>query len=230
MFQQALTEVYNVDPSFATTLASQGIQGVPHVEAGPNALNLDDLNKHDAIEHDASLTRLDAIQGDNHNVQPKLVDALLADATGEFLTVQSLAKSRGRREAESKAAGSPALSAKASTLAYGEAALLLQVLGHLGTAKKDGSEFLVPKAAAKRWLLEEQLPLDWKKPPYVISLASTTGLSAKVLAAKALEGVATGAAALLGAAAKGVEQALGGKASTAAAKAAHSAGAGYGAV
>jgi hypothetical protein len=230
MFQQALSEVYNVDPSFATTLASQALQSLPHAEAGPNALHLADLNKHDVIEHDASLTRLDAIQGDNHDVQPKLVDALLADATGDFLTIQSLAKSRTRREAESKQAGSPALSAKASTLAYGESALLLQVLGHLGTAKTDGSEYLVPKPAARAWLLDEKLPAGWKRPPYVISLSSTTTLSARVLAAKAIDGVAAGAAALLGAAAKGVGQAMAANSnSAAAAMATHTAGAGHGA-
>jgi Peroxidase, family 2 len=223
MFVSALTEVYNVENSFANTLATQGIQSVPHAEAGPNALNLANLDKHDAIEHDASLTRHDAIQGDNHSVQPKLVEALLADASGQYLTVESLAKTRTRREAESRQVGSPALDAKHSTLAYGESALLLQVLGHLG-GKGDGSEYLVPKSAARQWLLEERLPDGWKKPPYQITLASTTLLSGKIVAAKAVNAVGSAAGALLGAA-SGVASAL----SNAGAKSAQSAAPAYGA-
>jgi hypothetical protein len=194
MFVSALTEVYNIDPSFATTLASNALDNLPHAEAGPNALNLEHLNKHDAIEHDASLSRNDAIQGDNHSVQPKLVQALLDDAEGEFLTVGSLAKTRARREAESAKAGSPSLGVKMQTIANGEAALILQVLGHLGTSKGD---YQIPKKAAKQWLEEERLPDGWKRPETVISFASTTGLAARVVAAKTLGNIADGAKGIL---------------------------------
>jgi len=201
MFTQALSEVYNVDPAFAKSLASDALSAVPHTAA--DAIDLSDLNKHDIIEHDASLTRNDAIQGDNFSVQPGLVQALLGDAAGtgsdDVLTITSLSKTRARREQESKKAGSPALSTKMSTLAYGESALLLQVLGHLGKAA--GAEHAVPKSAAKRWLLDEQLPEGWVKPKQVISGSSTTTLAGKVLAAKALNGAGSaieGAAAVLG--------------------------------
>jgi hypothetical protein len=205
MFTQALSEVYNIEAAFATSLATDALSAVPH--SAPNALDLSDLNKHDVIEHDASLTRNDAIQGDNYSVQPNLVQALLADAAGTgsdgVLTITSLSKSRVRREAESKKAGSPALSSKMATLAYGESALLLQVLGHLGKAA--GAEHAVPKAAAQRWLLEEQLPEGWTKPQQVISKTSTGTLAAKVLAARtvtsaggAVAGALEGAAAALG--------------------------------
>jgi len=195
MFKSALNEVYNVDPSFAQTLATNALQGVPHVEAGPNALNLADLNKHDVIEHDASLTRNDAIQGDNHSVQPGLVQALLDDAQGDYLTVSSLAKSRARRDADSKKAGSPSLGVKMQTLANGEAALILQVLGHLGG--KGAGDYQVPKSAAKQWLLDERLPDGWKRPPQQISLASTTGLAARVVAITSLGSIADGAKGIL---------------------------------
>jgi hypothetical protein len=203
MFVSALTDVYNVDPSFAERLAKQGLDGVPHAEAGPSALNLADLDKHNAIEHDASLTRLDDKQGDNHSVQPKLVAALLADSSTPFLTIESLAKSRARREKESQASGSPSLSVFLSTLAHGEAALLLQVLGHLGPGKE--GEYLVPKAAAQTWLQDEQLPAGWKRPPYVISLTSTLGLSAKVVAAKDFGGASSAVGGLLGGAVSGLQ-------------------------
>jgi hypothetical protein len=203
MFVSALSEVYNVDPSFAQTLANQGLSSVPHAETGPNSLNLADLNKHNAIEHDASLTRLDDREGDNHSVQPKLVAALLADSSTPFLTVESLAKSRARREKESQAGGSPSLSVKLSTLAHGEAALLLQVLGHLGPGKE--GEYLVPKQAAQTWLQDEQLPAGWKKPPYVIGLLSTGTLSAKVVAAKDFGGAGSAVGGLLGGLVSGVQ-------------------------
>jgi len=201
-FSSALAEIYNVDPQFTQTLVTAALAALPHTAA--NALDLSDLNKHDIIEHDASLTRNDAIQGDYVSPQATLVEALLEDARGtgsdDFITITSLAKTRQRRENESKQAGSPALSAKALPVAYGESALLLQALGHLG--KAPGAEYAIPKAAAKRWLLDEQLPEGYTRPPKMITAASTTGLAGKITAARTVAGVGStvleGAAAVLG--------------------------------
>lgn len=194
MFKSTLSEVYNVDPSFAETLAQQGLSTVPHISA--NALDLGDLRKHNAIEHDASLVHADFSTGDNSTPQPALLEALLADAEGEFITISSIARTRRRRETESQKAGNPALSVFLSTLAHGEAALLLQVLGQFGPS--GAGEYAVSKAAARQWLLEERLPDGFQRPKTPISLFTTTTLSAKILAAKTAEGLFGGAAKILG--------------------------------
>jgi hypothetical protein len=180
MLATAVVNIYNVDPSFAKTLAEQGFSGV--AAKGAKHITLADLSKHDAVEHDASLTRKDEKQGDNHSVQKDLVEALIADAApSTYLSIATLAKSRARRERESKAAGSPALSLKATTLAYGEAALVLQTLGHLGD-QKGKTGFNVPAEAVRQWMGKENLPDGWTKPPKAITSSSTSLLAAEILA------------------------------------------------
>jgi hypothetical protein len=133
---------------------------------------------HNAIEHDASLTRNDLAQGNNNNMQPALLQALLDDADGDALTLDSLAKSRARREAESLAHGSGIpLSLKAHTLAFGEAALLLQVLGMPMNASSD---FAAKKTDVQTWIGEERLPDGWMRPVTPITLAGTTLIATKI--------------------------------------------------
>jgi hypothetical protein len=178
MLASAVVSLYNIDPSFANTLASQGVQGV--AAKGAASISLADLNKHDVAEHDASLVRNDIVQGDNHSVQPALLAALLADAAGGPLSISSLAKSRARREAESKKAGSPALSAKASTLAYGEAALLLQALG--SPPAGSSASYSAPVKWVEEWMGQEKLPTGYVKPAKAITSSGTTLLAAEILA------------------------------------------------
>jgi cytochrome bd-type quinol oxidase subunit 1 len=67
--------------------------------------DLFDMRRHNVIEHDASMTRLDARQGDNYTFQPAMLQAMFDDAHGGSLTVQTLAKSYNRRKRERKADG-----------------------------------------------------------------------------------------------------------------------------
>jgi hypothetical protein len=197
MFVAALTKTYNLDPSFAQELASNAITGVGKPQA--TTIDLWDLNKHGIIEHDASLTRKDYIEGDNSHVQPALVDALIADTdnTG-YVTVRSLAKTRARREEESKKAGSPALAGKAATLAIGETGLLLQALGHLEGKGTKPNGWAAPVDAVRTWVGEERLPKGYTAPPKQISFLSTGGIAAEVTAARAAGGVASALGSLLG--------------------------------
>jgi len=199
MFITALTSTYNIDRSFAEQLATNALSTVGSSKDA-TAINLSDLNKHDIIEHDASLTRLDAKQGDNHSVQRALLDALIADAgpNATYITVESLAKTRSRRETESKAAGSPGLGAKANTLAYGETALLLQALSHLqGSGQKPGN-WAAPVEAVRVWMGDERLPKGYKAPQSPISFASTGVLATQVTGLRAAFGVTSSLGGLLG--------------------------------
>ncbi|KAI6715197.1 hypothetical protein JHW43_002315 [Diplocarpon mali] len=71
--------------------------------------DLFDMRKHDILEHDRSVTRFDFRQGDNYTFQPRLFEALLADADGGPVTIKSLAKTYNRRKKESRSVGSPSL-------------------------------------------------------------------------------------------------------------------------
>ncbi|KAF2403478.1 Cloroperoxidase, partial [Trichodelitschia bisporula] len=94
------------------------------------AIDLEDLNAHGLTEHDASLTRLDKIQGDTLRLQPHMLDNMLNDAgPSPFLNTTSMGRTRARRERESLAAGSPILTSKAQGSCMIEAALVLVLLG-----------------------------------------------------------------------------------------------------
>jgi hypothetical protein len=141
------------------------------------SIDLDELDKHGAIEHDASLTRKDFSEGDNHSLQPDLIDALLNDAQGDSLTVESLATSRVRRDQESQRNGAQALTAASEQFAYGEAALLLQAMGANDTTT---GRFKAPKSAVKTWLLNERLPDGYVAPVTPIGFYTTSTLAANI--------------------------------------------------
>lgn len=171
MFTTAIENTYNIDSPFAYILSHGGVPIVSSITT--TSINLDDLSKHEAIEHDASLSRDDANSGDNHSFQPALFQALLDDAPGDFLTTESIAKSRARREKDSLSKGNPKLGIKQSTLAYGEAALLLQTLGK----QEEGTNWKIKKGDAKAWFGEEKLPQGYLKPAKSVGLVYTGTLS-----------------------------------------------------
>ena len=71
--------------------------------------DLVDTRRHNVIEHDSSFTRLDFHQGDNYTFQPDMLQAMIDDAEGGPVTLESLAKTFIRRAKESRAAGAPRL-------------------------------------------------------------------------------------------------------------------------
>lgn len=88
---------------------------VPHFAADfldrsywSDTFDLEDLSKHNAIEHDASLTRRDAaLEPDQGKPDFQLVEQLLADATGgtpdaKLLTKKNLSAVLSRRRVEAK--------------------------------------------------------------------------------------------------------------------------------
>jgi len=173
MMATAIENTYNIDTTFGYVLAHAAVPAVAASALTSYTINLDDLNLHDAIEHDASLTREDAITGDNHSVQQKLVQAMLDDVKGDVLTTESIARTRARREKESLLKGSPKLGFKQYTLAYGEPAIFLQAFGK----QVNGTEWQVKKAYAKTWFGEERLPEGYVKPAKAISISDTGTLS-----------------------------------------------------
>jgi hypothetical protein len=173
MLSTAIENTYNIDSIFGYILGHGAIPAVGASAFTSTTINLEDLNLHDAIEHDASLTREDAKSGDNHSLQPALLQAMLDDSQGDFLTTESIARTRARREKDSLLKGSLKLGFKPYTLAYGEAALLLQALGK----NENGTDWKVKKADAKVWFGEEKLPEGYVKPAKAITLSDSGTLS-----------------------------------------------------
>jgi Peroxidase, family 2 len=93
----------------SSALASSLTRSLKPLLRKDSTFDLTDMRKHNVLEHDASFTRLDIIQGDNYTFQPTLFKAFLDDAKGGPVTIKTLAKTYIRRNKESRAAGSPRL-------------------------------------------------------------------------------------------------------------------------
>lgn len=90
-------------------LSSAVARPLKQIVRSDGTFDLIDLRRHNVIEHDASLTRLDARQGDNYTFQPAMLQSMFDDAHGGPVTVESLAKSYNRRKKERKADGGVAV-------------------------------------------------------------------------------------------------------------------------
>jgi hypothetical protein len=152
----ALMKVYNLDAALSVALSQAGVSKC--AEKGSNTLDLDQLDQHGLIEHDASLTRNDSSQGNNHDLVPGLLDQLLNFSPGDGVAIGDLASLRVWREKQSTKLGNPKLSKNFSQIAVGESALLFNTF-----AKMDPDGIMrVPKTYLKTWFGEERLPDGWK--------------------------------------------------------------------
>ncbi|KAL8966248.1 MAG: hypothetical protein Q9183_003456, partial [Haloplaca sp. 2 TL-2023] len=84
---------------FASAFAAFGMREKGQVDSdGSPCLNLDQLNRHNAVEHDVSLTRLDFAQGDNTSPQADLIEGLLAaSANGKTISLDDFVALRRKR-------------------------------------------------------------------------------------------------------------------------------------
>lgn len=86
----------------SNTLASTLAHTLHPLCRADGTFDLRDMRKHNVLEHDRSFTRLDFQQGDNYTFQPAMFQALLDDAEGGPVTIQTLAKTYVRRKKECK--------------------------------------------------------------------------------------------------------------------------------
>jgi hypothetical protein len=146
----ALSERLSLPRSMGEPLAKLAMArlGKPGPD-GVKTLDLTALVHHGFLEHDASLTRRDARDGDAAEVVPALVDQLLSfSEDGRTLTLEDLAAAHQLRMIQSAAGGHP-VPFKAAALGTIEAALLFQLL-----RQGDG----IPLADAGELLRTERLP------------------------------------------------------------------------
>ena len=148
---------YNMSHPLATFLTSIILPSVG--KPGATTFDLTDLRKHNAIEHDISLTRHDIAQGDNYTFQPEMLEALLGDAGGGPATAKTLAKSRIRRTNESRLAGVPKLSVKLVLVSVFNWGSALLVLGPAGIPKEDLTTFFMEERSPLGLPLKRRLNL-----------------------------------------------------------------------
>ncbi|KAL6715253.1 hypothetical protein ACLMJK_007517 [Lecanora helva] len=121
---------------------------------GVAILNLDQLDIHNVVEHDVSMTRRDAAEGDNHTIDRELLAQLLASSTdGKVITLADFVELRKKRYAQQQKAHPESLQfgAQAYQTACSEVVLVLKVFG-------DGEK--VPLEYVRAFFEEERLPRE----------------------------------------------------------------------
>ncbi|KAI0053624.1 Cloroperoxidase [Auriscalpium vulgare] len=157
---RALRQVYHVSLPFATLLSLGGT-----VWCGSGwRLDLEDLAKHDHIEHNASLTHADAPEGNIYApipVDKELLQDMLDTSETDYLTFDDLVKTRVQRD---QTLVEP-LNNTHTTISRGEVVLTVEALGD--------EEGRVPKDYIRQWFGEERLPEGWQRPKKTIGLLTT---------------------------------------------------------
>ncbi|KAF8266211.1 Chloroperoxidase [Lactarius quietus] len=162
----ALQEGYGLSTALTEVLVHGGI----FLLGQDGAFGLNDLARHNRIEHDASLVHDDTKGRDEYApIQPdlSLVKKLLLQAEdGRVLTAEDIARSRVERESQC-----PVLNGLHSEIARGEMAIALGLFGQ-GNGDHQG----VPVDMLREWLTEERLPEGWK-PTHTQGLLQTIRIS-----------------------------------------------------
>ncbi|KAE9963056.1 hypothetical protein BLS_009742 [Venturia inaequalis] len=132
-------------------------------------IDLETLNLHNRNEHDASMSRLDRIQGDTIQVQPDLVEKILCDTVPEdysYLNTSSIGRTRVRRENESRATSGEPSENMTITPGVVEGALALLFIGEgLG---EDADNMFMKKETLREWMVFERIPKGFRRSERVI--------------------------------------------------------------
>lgn len=163
---------YNLDETIGKELIQSAFDAGIGDKDG-RSLSLDELSKHGALGHDASLVHNDYYFGDNWSVNQTLVKQLVDLQDDGYITVQSLGKARKLRQKQSsKENPEYDLDAKKRFSAYLEAAIIMAVLG--------GPDEKIPVAVIEDFLGKEKLPESYTKPENPITKARLTWLATKI--------------------------------------------------
>ncbi|KAI8905904.1 hypothetical protein EDD86DRAFT_211066 [Gorgonomyces haynaldii] len=159
---QTVKDVFLNVLGVGTDISDFFLNAVKEAKNADGTLSLDKINRHGLVEHDASLVRRDINVNPTNQIDPVLVNAIVAAAKdGKFLTPNDLGDFRRQRAkdaaADAKASGYKDFSfgLKPQFTAFGEAALLMEVFG--------GEQQKIPVQWLKTFLGNEELPADFTK-------------------------------------------------------------------
>ncbi|KAJ3537846.1 heme-thiolate peroxidase [Fusarium decemcellulare] len=167
-------EALNFDSPFSTLIFRPAVV----VNPLPNAtwFSLDMLSKHNILEHDASLSRLDAYFGNNHAFNPEVFNSSKRYWTDEIMNATMLASSKVFRQLESRAFN-PTYRFTSLTDAFsvGEVSAPIVAFGDLetGTVRRDFVEYFFEN---------ERLPseLGWTKKEVPVTFENVTRMGVLV--------------------------------------------------
>ncbi|KAL2271407.1 hypothetical protein VTJ83DRAFT_778 [Remersonia thermophila] len=165
--QQVIDGLYNglnINKTTGDTLFNFALMASP--EPNATTVSLDDLGRHNILEHDASLSRTDAYFGD----VLKFNKTVFAETKqhwghGKILDVAAAARARLGRIITSKATNPEyTMSELGDAFTYGESVAYIMVLGDINTGK-------AKRRWVEYWFENERLPthLGWKKPSQAIT-------------------------------------------------------------
>ncbi|KAI3317719.1 Cloroperoxidase [Xylariaceae sp. AK1471] len=162
---KALSDGLNFDASLATIMFDQAIIANPE----PNAsyFTLEQLNRHNVLEHDASLSRSDAYFGNNHVFNQTVFDETRKYWVEPILTANMLANSKIARQVSSKAFN-PTYTFTSITeeFSLGEVAAPVIAFGDMNT-------ITVNKSLVEYFFENERLPtaLGWGRKEEIVSIS-----------------------------------------------------------
>lgn len=167
----ALHDGLNFNKSVATIMWQQAVIANPE----PNAtfFTLDHLNRHNVLEHDASLSRSDAYFGNNHVFNATIFASSTAFWTDEILTPQQIANSKIFRQVESRAFNpNYTFGDHVEPFSLGEMAAPFLIFGDIENAKTN-------KSLVTFFFENEKLPteLGWVKQANEINLEDVMRMS-----------------------------------------------------
>jgi hypothetical protein len=134
-------------------------------------IDLEDLARHNYIEHDASLTRANARPDGLYAptaVDEKLLQNLLNASNRDFLTFEDLVRVRALRDQTLKVP----LSKFHGAISRGEVAFTVQTLGD--------DEGRISKQFIREWFGDERIPEGWSRPVTAMGFLSTTRIANRV--------------------------------------------------
>ncbi|KAF3356900.1 hypothetical protein VdG1_03458 [Verticillium dahliae VDG1] len=160
----ALGEGIGFDRGLAALMWEQAI----HINPTPNAtfFTLDQLNVHNILEHDGSLTRTDDFLGSNHIFNQTVFDETRSYWTGDVINATMLANSKIARQVTSRATNPTyTFTATMEQFSIGEVAAPIIGLGDMEAAT-------VSRAFVEYWIQNERLPseLGWVKKKVPVTL------------------------------------------------------------
>ncbi|GAB1218099.1 hypothetical protein ATERTT37_007347 [Aspergillus terreus] len=134
----------------------------------PNAtfFTLDQLNRHNVLEHDASLSRTDAYFGNNHVFNETIFQETIKYWTGSTLDPDMLANGKLARQVSSKAFNPTyTFTESMEQFSLGEVAAPIVAFGDLQTGR-------VSRALVEYFFRNERFPVElgWKRKSKVVSL------------------------------------------------------------
>ncbi|KAF4550868.1 Peroxidase-like protein 4 [Elsinoe fawcettii] len=177
---KGFAEGLNFDPVFGEGIWQQGLKANPH----PNATfwSLGNLQTHDLLEHDASLSRQDQFFGNSTFFNKRTWQQTTRFFTAPTLTMLMIGAARTARKLESKAFNPTFIFTRdAESFSQGEVISFPLLFGDIDKEISD-------RAQVDQWIRTERLPLElgWKRSPIPLGFQQVSKLTRSLLAAEVL--------------------------------------------